>query len=91
MEGSVFKEIAYNCKKATFLIEKKLIGKISMRERLVLKIHLTGCSACRIFEQQSLMINKLVHDLFNEPKATKLDNEFKSKVQDQIMEKIEKN
>ncbi|WP_428329652.1 hypothetical protein [Mucilaginibacter sp.] len=62
-----------------------------MGEKLVLKIHLTSCSYCRIFEQQSLMINKLVHDLFDAPKATKLDNGFKNKVQDQIMEKFEEN
>ncbi len=61
-----------------------------MHEKLELRIHLAGCSDCRIFEQQSLVINKLVHDLFDEPKATKLDNEFKKKVQDQIMEKPEK-
>ena len=90
MEGSVFKEIAYNCKKATFLIEKKLIGKISIGEKLVLKIHLTGCFACRIFEQQSLMINKLVHNLFDEHGAAKLDNEFKNNILEQIIERLEK-
>jgi predicted anti-sigma-YlaC factor YlaD len=90
MEGSVFKEIAYDCKKATFLTEKKLIGKIGMAEKLVLKIHLTGCSACRIFEQQSLMINTLVHDLFEEPEAIKLDNEFKNNILEQIIERLEK-
>lgn len=81
------------CCKSTFLIEKKQIGGISMREKLELKIHLAGCSVCRIFERQSLMINKLVHDLFHEPKVAdgfKLDDDFKKKMQDQIMEKLDK-
>jgi hypothetical protein len=94
MEESRFKKIAYNCKKATFLIERKQIGNISMREKLELKIHLAGCFACRIFEQQSIAINKRVHALFHEPQVTKgikLDDDFKKKMQDQIMEKLEKN
>jgi hypothetical protein len=93
MEESEVNKIAYNCKKATFLIEKRQIGYISMREKLELKIHLACCSACRIFERQSILINKLVHDLFHEPQVTsdiKLDDDFKKKMQGQITEKLEK-
>ena len=93
MEESELKKIAYNCKKATFLIEKKQIGSISMREKLELKIHLAGCSVCRIFEQQSIVINKLVHDLFHEPKPNeliKLDDNFKRELQQRIEEKLNK-
>ncbi len=94
MEASRFKKIAHNCKKATFLIEKKQIGKISMREKLELMIHLAGCSACRIYKQQSILINKLVHDLFHESQVNndiKLADDRKKKMQDQIMEKLENN
>jgi len=92
MEESELKKIAYNCKKATFLIEKKQIGSISMREKMELKIHLAGCSVCRIFEQQSIVINKLVHDLFHEPKLSefKLDDKYKNELQDRILEKLGK-
>ena len=91
---NLLKNIAYNCKKATLLIERKQVGSITIREKLELKVHLAGCSACRMFEQQSILINKLVHDLFHKPQATegtKLDNDFKKKMEDQIMEKLEKN
>lgn len=93
MEESELKKIAYNCKKATFLIEKRQIGSISMREKMELKIHLAGCSVCRIFEQQSIVINKLVHDLFHEPKPNelvKLDDNFKRELQHRIEEKLNK-
>ncbi len=43
------------------MIEKKQTGKISVREKLELKIHLAVCPCCRVFEQQSIGINKLVH------------------------------
>ncbi|GAA3977518.1 zf-HC2 domain-containing protein [Mucilaginibacter dorajii] len=94
MKESGFKKIVYNCKKATFLIEKKQIGNLSMREKLELKIHLAGCSVCRIFVYQNIVINKLVYNLFNEPQVTKgfkLDDDFKKKMQVQIMEKLEEN
>ncbi|EHQ24454.1 zf-HC2 domain-containing protein [Mucilaginibacter paludis] len=85
---NTLKNIAYNCRKATWLIEKKQIGGITIREKLELKVHLAGCSECRMFEQQSIVINKLVRDLFHElqiTKGIKLDGDFKKKMHDQIM------
>ena len=92
MKESPLKKIAYNCRKATLLIEKKQVGRITIRERVELKKHLAGCSMCRIFEQQSKVINKWVHDLFHQSKLDefKLDDEFKTKMQDRIDEKLDK-
>jgi hypothetical protein len=89
---SELKKIAYNCKKATFLIEKKQIGKITMREKLELKIHLAGCSVCRVFQQQSVMINRMVHDLLRASnyKEIKLDDEFKKDLQNKIEHELNK-
>jgi hypothetical protein len=92
MKESTLKTIVYNCRKATLLIEKKQVGTISIREKLELKIHLAGCSVCRLFEQQSIVINKLVHNRIHEPKLNefKLDDEFKKEMQDRIEEKLDK-
>jgi len=87
-------KIAYNCKKATFLIEKKQIGTISLREKLELKIHLAGCSVCRIFEQQSTKINEMVKNLFhtnNQQEEIKLDEDFKKAMQERIEKELNKN
>jgi hypothetical protein len=86
------KKIAYNCRKATYLIEKKQTASINLREKIELKIHLAGCSVCRIFEQQSLVINQLVKDLINPAKTTeiKLDDEFKQELQEKIEEELKK-
>lgn len=86
------KKIAYNCKKATFLIEKKQVSGITPREKLELKIHLAGCSVCRIFEQQSFNINRLVKELFQGAKNNeiKLDDSFKTDLQDRIDRKLNK-
>jgi len=84
------KEIAYNCKKATLLIEKRQIESITLREKLELKIHLAGCSVCRIFEKQSVMINQMVKDLFKESHQgnIKLADDYKKELQQKIEEKL---
>lgn len=87
------KKIAYNCRKATFLIEKKQIGKITLREQLELKIHLAGCSVCKTFERQSIMINRMVQQLIHaahQPEI-KLDDQVKREMQQQIEKELNKN
>ena len=87
------KKIQYNCKKATFLIEKKLIGQITLREQLELRIHLLGCSVCRIYQKQTIKISEMIRQLFHNAvnKETKLDDEFKKDLQDRIEEELNKN
>lgn len=88
----MLKKIAYNCKKATFLIEKKQIGSITLLERMELRYHLAGCSVCRIFEQQSSLINKMIRSLFHSSQHTeiKLDEPFKKALQKRIDERLDK-
>ena len=85
-------KIAYNCKKATLLIEKKLISHLTLREKLELKIHLAGCSVCRIFERQSKMINTMVKQLFVNVNTNEisLDDDFKKDLQERIDRKLDK-
>jgi len=90
-EMNGLRKIQYDCKKATFLIEKKQLTALSFREKWELKIHLTGCSICRIFEQQSMMINKMVHELFHSSTLhqSKLDEDYKKQLQRRIDKKMD--
>ncbi|RBQ07912.1 hypothetical protein [Pedobacter miscanthi] len=92
MKETEIRKIAYNCRKATFLIEKQQLTSITIREKLELKIHLAGCSICRTFMQQSIAINKMVYNLFHSPAVTdlKLDDRFKEELQGIIDEKLNK-
>ena len=47
-----------SCLKATELIEKKLHFKLSVKEKLQLKVHKMMCSACTNYEKQSVLIEK---------------------------------
>jgi hypothetical protein len=87
------KKIIYNCKRATFLIEKKLIEGLTLRENLELHIHLYGCSVCRVFDKQSALINKMVQQLFKSSNDDKihLDDTFKQELQHRIEEELNKN
>jgi len=89
---SYLKKIIYNCKQATYLIEKKSVKSLSLREAFELRIHLFGCSFCRIFSKQSQVINSMVKALFNsvmQPNIS-LDDTFKKELQDRIEEELNK-
>ncbi|MEO7766157.1 MAG: hypothetical protein ABIS01_01980 [Ferruginibacter sp.] len=79
-----------NCEKATFLIEKQQVGKLTFIEILFLKIHLAGCSLCRIYKRQSEIINQIADKLFHAPAHahSKLDDESKKEMQHRIDEKL---
>ena len=86
------KKITHNCHKATYLIEKKLIGRITLREHIELRIHLFGCSVCRIYQHQTKKISEMVSQLFHHPaNADKhLDENFKKDLQGRIEEELDK-
>lgn len=90
---SWIKGVLFNCKKATFLIEKKGSGKIAFKESIELRIHLLGCSMCRLYNRQSRLIDQMVHELFISSKNTqvKLDENFKKELQAKIDEELRKN
>jgi hypothetical protein len=90
---SYLKRIIYNCKQATFLIEKRSVGSITFREAFELRIHLLGCSFCRIYKKQSRVINEMVQELFRSSMQNnvKLDDNFKRELQDRIEEELNKN
>jgi len=87
------KKIQYNCKKATFLIEKKMISKITFRETIELRIHLLTCGVCRLYQEQAGKINEMVRQLFNASASrdVKLDEGFKKDMQERIEEELNKN
>jgi predicted anti-sigma-YlaC factor YlaD len=87
------KRIIYNCRKATLLIEKKMSGQLSLREKIELQIHLKGCSFCRLYNEQSIRINLMVQQLFQsaDQQEIKLNDEFKRELQELIDEELNKN
>jgi hypothetical protein len=50
-----------SCKKATELIEKKLLIKLSFKENVQLQLHKSMCNACTAYEKQSKKMDELFH------------------------------
>ncbi len=63
------------CKKSTEWIIKKEHGNLSVKQNFQLLSHLTICSFCRLFGEQSLLLNKALNKntLSNMPALTELD------------------
>jgi len=86
----VIKKIQYDCRHATYLIEKRQHTLLTIRERIELAIHLSGCSVCRLFQRQSRWINRMVRSLFHssEGRESMLDDDFKQQLQQKIDERL---
>ena len=50
-----------SCKKATELIEKRTLLKLSFKEKVQLRMHKSMCDACTEYEKQSRKIDELLH------------------------------
>lgn len=82
--------IMLSCKKATELIEKKLLTTLSFREKVQLKMHKSLCDACTAYEKQSKLMDQLLSKhIHNDGKEIKSYEVFENEeLKKKIMEKI---
>lgn len=88
----MIKRIQYNCRHATYLIEKRQHTSLTIKERVHLIIHLAGCSVCRLFQLQSRMINRAAQQLFQDAARQEhtLGEGVKREMQERINERMPK-
>jgi hypothetical protein len=86
------KKIQYDCRHATYLIEKRQETSLTLKERLQLAIHLWGCSVCRLFQRQSRAISHSLKTLFQgaAKQSHTLDESVKKEMQEKINERLPK-
>ncbi|MEO6685030.1 MAG: hypothetical protein ABIN24_03660 [Dyadobacter sp.] len=88
---SELKMTTCNCKKATFLIEKRQLETITIEEEFELVLHLKGCETCAIFMKQSSLINQFIKKLFLASRSElKLEEWFKKELQKRLDERLDK-
>lgn len=75
-----------SCLKATGLIEKKLLFKLSLSEKIQLKMHKMICDACTLYEKQSITLDKALNRSQKKEKITADLEDFKK----DIISRIEK-
>lgn len=83
-----YTKIKYNCRQATYLIEKKQYGYLSVREIIELYIHLITCPFCRLYKRQTRVIARFLRRLFNRKKSDVMDTGFKERLQKLIEERM---
>ena len=87
-----YKNIIYNCEKATFLIEKKNQEGISPLQQIELRLHLISCSVCRLYYSQTRLIDKMLPRFY--PNHLKpgpgLDDAFKKGLQEDLAKEMKK-
>jgi len=91
MAMNKFRKIQLDCHKATFLIEKRTMTKLTFFEHVELRIHLAGCSVCRTYKKQSYLIGQMVHQLlYGKSEAYKLDETDKKIMEERIEDELKK-
>ncbi len=70
---SLIHSIIYSCEKATLLIEKIQVQKLSFQERIRLRFHLQSCAACSEYKIQSNLISNTIEKHFAGNSATDND------------------
>lgn len=79
------KKILYNCKRATYLIEKRQLENITQTENYELELHLNGCFLCEVYMKQSILINDWISKVFRiKVNDLRLGSEVKKKMQKRI-------
>jgi len=68
--------LSLSCQKSTQLIEKRFYRKLSLRERIQLRMHTMMCEVCPVYEKQSSILEEGIAKDLN-----RLDHDIKSKNQ----------
>lgn len=73
-----------SCKKASYIIEKREVSKISLWEKLSLKFHLMICALCRKYESDSKILGKILKSINKHPHQTQLSPEEKNELKNSL-------
>ena len=73
----------FSCKRASEMIEKRLVTKLTSIEKIKLTIHLSMCKTCQAYENESEIIEKIISSNSNfggGQKKIDLPADFKAKI-----------
>ncbi|MEN5055776.1 hypothetical protein [Sphingobacterium kitahiroshimense] len=80
-----------SCSKASELLDKRSVLKLSLRENIALKLHLAICDACKLYSEQSKLLDKILalHLKRSDPDGVPLhvNSELKRRISTEIKKK----
>jgi hypothetical protein len=77
-----------SCKRATELIDKRSVSKLSLKENVMLHLHTSMCDACTTYQKQSRIINDLLHKHIQEADDTQVPQTTNDELKKQIISKL---
>ena len=80
-----------SCKKATGLIDKKMVVKLSFRENVMLHIHSSVCDFCRQYEKQSHLIDEILTEHLQKSDPEQVPQVVNDELKDKIFTRLNKN
>lgn len=90
MINKIMNKLFFSCQHATELVEKKNIVPLSLLEKIRFNAHMMICSACRSYQRQSVLLEKMFHRLNDtmplEENVPKMDATSKTTVLDKLRE-----
>ena len=79
--------IFYSCKKATELIERKQLGRISFVQNIRLSVHTSMCKICNSYQKQSKKLHFMLNKYLKQHEKTQSSTEqeeLNTKILDRI-------
>ena len=88
----VMSKMTPTCNTITQKISESQDRKISLKDRIGIRIHLMGCNFCRRYEQQLIIMRKMIAEDLNNTNGSstemKLSPDARQRIQQQINKKI---
>ena len=77
-----------SCKKASELIDMKSVRKLSMKEKVMLRMHTSMCDGCTAYLKQSKFLDNLLHKHTHVSDETKIPQITNSDLKEQIISNL---
>lgn len=76
-----------SCKKASEIIDKQSVIRLSFKEKVMLRMHTSMCDGCKEYKKQSKLLDKFLHNhiLGNETNVPQIKN---NDLKEQIISKL---
>ncbi len=80
----------YTCKKATELLEKSRLVGLSPMEQISLRFHFAVCKPCRVYKQQSAIIEKSLDKLFSQKLSDQTAETLSPQAKERILKALDR-
>jgi len=80
-----------SCKKASELIDKQSLIKLSLKEILMLRMHTGMCDACASYQKQSKLLDELLSNQISSITETQIPALTNNQLKQQIIQNLNNN